>query len=166
MTSLKPMRDSGSSDKFQRERNQGMRLARRAVGNCVRQIAQIVPGHAAKCRVDVRRVNGNIRRHHRDIAWRQCGIVLKQLQQLIVQHLHFAQARVTNVELQRSIFLALLRPDSRLRRQQIENIALHAPQQRVAARLAGKIDLVARLHLLVGKQLRDKVAAGAAVRGQ
>ena len=87
----------------------GQRRARQraGVGERVGQFARAAGG-AAEHRFDMRRVEVDVRREHGDVARLQRRFAgrrrrVEQRAQLVVQHLHFAQARVAGVELQAGV---------------------------------------------------------------
>ena len=137
-----------------------------------------VPRHrlAAEHCLHERRVVVDVGRQHGDVAWLQSGIGLEQGAQLLVQYLHFAQAGVAAVHLQRSIGAAagikarqgggFIRSVRARRRAAIEQVALQAMQQTSAQRwirafVNGLVKI--RMHNVIGKQGADEVAPGSSV---
>ena len=107
-----------------------------------------------RVRIDVRRQHGDLARLQRRIEAR----VVQQRAQLVVQHLHFAQARVAGVHLQAAIVAG--RPPARhgaRRRAAVQQVALQALQQGVAFGVVGGAlfgigvggDLAGRMHHFV-----------------
>ena len=142
-------------------------VLRAAVGDRVRNAARIAGRQRAEHRVDRRRVFGDVRHHHRDVAWLQGGVALEQREQAVVQHLDFAQRRMTDVETQRNV-VRVRRRDALAgaRAAQFEDVGLHAAEQGRARRLAQQRILVGRLHLVVGEHLVEELTADAAPRSQ
>ena len=72
------------------------------VGNRVREIGRSVSGGTEHCG-DIGSIGLDIRTHHHDILRRKPGELVEKFEQIVVQHLDFAQRAVAGVHLYRSV---------------------------------------------------------------
>ena len=123
------------------------------VGDVKRDIARVVPTVLAKNCTNGRRHRVDVGHHHHHVAGvqrRAAGRRSQQVQQLVVQHLHFAQRAVRHMKNDGAIRSVGLVCRVLGQRHQVANAVLHLGQQR---RIGGILLVVKQVNARQGKTL-------------